>query len=71
MKTVKATSNIDLWIIFKILSHQVLQAETIGIAVLDYCPYQCDSEKEYGKIGFMPEIAKAVFEKAGLTVNQS
>jgi len=45
------------------------QADTINIAVGDFCPYQCVSEKEGGRIGFMSEFTKVIFEKAGHTVN--
>jgi len=44
-------------------------ADTINIAVGDFCPYQCDPEKEGGRIGFMSEFTKVIFEKAGYTVN--
>jgi len=44
-------------------------ADTINIAVGDFCPYQCVPEKEKGRIGFMSEFTKVIFEKAGHTVN--
>lgn len=45
-----------------------LHAETISFAVLDYCPYMCDPQKENGKIGFVMEIQKTIFERAGYEV---
>ena len=42
--------------------------DTINIAVGDFCPYQCDPEKEAGRIGFMSEVTNAIFEEAGHTI---
>jgi polar amino acid transport system substrate-binding protein len=47
---------------------QSLYAEIINIAVIEYCPYQCNPEKEQGRWGYMPETAKTIFEQSGYSV---
>lgn len=41
-------------------------ADDIKVAGIEYCPYTCDRQKD-GFDGFMIDIAKTVFEKAGHT----
>ena len=43
-----------------------IYADTVKAAGIVYCPYLCDS-KEDGQEGFMTDIAKLVFQKAGHT----
>jgi len=50
-------------------ANSTVSADTLNIAVGDFCPYQCDPKKENGKIGFMSEITKIIFEQAGHEVN--
>jgi polar amino acid transport system substrate-binding protein len=44
----------------------VAHADTITLVADPWCPYNCDPAG--GKVGYAVEIAKAVFEKAGHTV---
>jgi polar amino acid transport system substrate-binding protein len=46
-------------------------AATLNVAVLEYCPFVCDPEKEGGRIGFTREIQHIIFERAGHAVNYS
>lgn len=45
-----------------------LQATTITFALLDYCPYMCNPEKEGGRLGVAVEIQKTIFERAGYEI---
>jgi polar amino acid transport system substrate-binding protein len=47
-----------------IFSSTSLYAETLNIAVHEFCPYLCDAAKEEGKEGFVVEIIRAIFEPA-------
>ncbi len=42
-----------------------LYAETLNIAVHEFCPYLCEPDKENGKEGYVAEVLKAVYEPAG------
>lgn len=44
-------------------------AETINVAVLEFCPFVCDPAKEDGRPGFSIELERAVFERAGYQIN--
>lgn len=40
-------------------------ADNIKMASGDWCPYVCDPKIHNGMMGYLPDIAKIVFEKAG------
>ncbi len=40
-------------------------AETLDIAVTEFCPYLCDPARDDGKEGYVAEILKSVYEPAG------
>ena len=44
-------------------------AETINVAVLEFCPFVCDPAKENGKAGFSVELERTIFERAGYQIN--
>lgn len=44
-------------------------AETLKVAVLEFCPFVCDPAKEDGKEGFSIELERAIFERAGYGIN--
>ncbi|MDG3085738.1 transporter substrate-binding domain-containing protein [Vibrio hannami] len=46
-----------------------VQADTINVSVLEFCPYVCDPLKENGKLGFTVDIEKVILERAGHQVN--
>lgn len=66
LKTI--TNAISSALLLLVIPFQSIYAEVINIAVIEYCPYQCDPDKEQGRWGYMPEIAKAIFERSGYSV---
>lgn len=56
-------------VFFFYTASSIVSADTINIAVGDFCPYQCDPEKEDGRIGFMSEITESIYKDAGHTIN--
>ena len=54
--------------LFFATANSIVLADTINIAVGDFCPYQCDPKKEDGKIGFMSEITESIFQNTGHTI---
>lgn len=40
-------------------------AETLNIAVHEFCPYLCKPEKENGKEGYVAEVLRAIYEPKG------
>ncbi len=44
-------------------------ADTIDIAALDFCPYVCSDSLDNEPLGFVFEIEKMIFERAGHQVN--
>lgn len=59
---------IVMMVMFMVLGSQAV-AETLDVAVLDFCPFVCDPTKEDGKVGFSVELERAIFERAGYQVN--
>lgn len=55
-------------LLFCLLSSQSLKAEVITFVTIDYCPYQCLPQKEGGKLGYMTDIIKIIFEAKDYTV---
>lgn len=43
------------------------RADDIVMGSGDWCPYVCDPAKHDGKYGYLPDIAKIIFERAGHT----
>lgn len=41
---------------------------TLIIGSIDSCPHQCNPQKEGGRLGYMTEIMKVIFEEAGYNV---
>lgn len=58
----------SLCFVFFFLVPSTFGKETITIAYLDYCPYQCVPGNENGKEGYAVEMQKIIFARAGITV---
>jgi polar amino acid transport system substrate-binding protein len=44
-----------------------VHSETIHIAVLEFCPFVCNPDKNEGKPGFSVELERTILERAGYT----
>ncbi|MFZ3047471.1 MAG: transporter substrate-binding domain-containing protein [Desulfatirhabdiaceae bacterium] len=51
--------------LFLLLACGSLDAETLNIAVHEFCPYLCEPAKENGKEGYVVAVLKAVYEPEG------
>ena len=57
-----------LAILILLLQQNVVIAERLIVAAIDYCPYQCVPEKEDGKVGYVTEILRVIYERAGYDI---
>ncbi|WP_320006234.1 transporter substrate-binding domain-containing protein [Maridesulfovibrio sp.] len=55
-------------VLFLLIQYHPVIAGRIVAATIDYCPYQCVPEKEEGKVGYVTEILKVIYERAGYEI---
>lgn len=55
--------------LFLFLSENSVHAESLDIAVHEFCPYICNPEKENGKEGYIVEMLNAIYQPAGYTLH--
>lgn len=53
---------------FGIFVGQGCRAETLNMASVNYCPYQCDPSKTNGLPGYAKSVVRRIFEDAGYNV---